>query len=89
MVKRLLVLSTLLFFAASARAGVVVALDQVTPVSGHFDWIYNVTLENSSQMAPNDFFVIYDIPGLSNAAWVPNEIEAMAPLEYRVSLTGP
>jgi len=47
MVKRLLVLSTLLLFAASARAGVVVALDNVSNVSGHFNWVYNVTLENS------------------------------------------
>jgi len=73
MVKRLLVLSTLLLFAASARAGVVVALDNVSNVSGHFNWVYNVTLENNSQMSAEDYFVLYDIPGLiTPPVWSPN-----------------
>src|SRR5690348_13699951 len=74
MVKRLLVLGSLLVFAASARAGVVVSLDQIANTSGHFDWIYDVTLENNSQMSTGDFFALYEIPGLlpNGINWNPN-----------------
>jgi len=75
MVKRLLVLGSLLVFAASARAGVVVSLDQIANTSGHFDWIYDVTLENNSRMSTGDFFALYEIPGLlpNGITWNPND----------------
>jgi hypothetical protein len=71
MVKRLLVLSSLLLFATGARAGVVVALEGNTQ-QANGDWIYDITLEQNSQMSAKDFFVIYDIPEISNVSWDPN-----------------
>src|SRR2546423_1413118 len=76
MVKRLLVLSTLLVFAAGAKAGVIVSFDHRTPAAGGFDWVYDVNLEPSARMSPTDFFVIYDIPGLTNAIWDPNDTDS-------------
>ena len=71
MVKRLLVLSSLLLFATGARAGVVVALED-NKQQANGDWIYDITLEQNTQMTAKDFFVIYDIPQISNASWDPN-----------------
>src|SRR5215208_3731998 len=77
MVKRLLVLSTLLLFSAGAKAGVVIALESKTASAGGFDWAYSVTLERNSLMSQNNFFVIYDILGLSgNPVWTPNTSDA-------------
>jgi hypothetical protein len=72
MLKRLLVLSTLLVCAAGARAGVIVTFDSRTQTATGFDWVYDVTLEPGARMSPNDFFVVYDIPGLTGATWDPN-----------------
>jgi len=76
MVKRLLGLSTLLLFAAGAEAGVVISLESKAPSGSGFNWVYDVTLERNSLMSQNDFFVIYDIPGLSNPLWAPNTSDA-------------
>src|SRR5215213_9497818 len=79
MVKRLLGLSTLLLFAAGAEAGVVISLESKTPSGSAFNWVYDVTLERNSIMSQNDFFVIYDIPGLSNPIWAPNTSDINGP----------
>jgi hypothetical protein len=77
MVKRLIVLSSLLLFATGAKAGVVIALEGNTQQASG-DWIYDITLEQNTQMSAKDFFVIYDIPEISNVSWDPNNEAAGA-----------
>src|SRR4249920_2666788 len=69
MVKRVLVVSAMLCFAASAKAGVVVSLENGSP-SGN-NWVYDVTLERLGVMKTNDFFVVYDLAGVTSAVWAP------------------
>ncbi len=75
MFKRLLAMSTLLLFSVGANAGIVVALDGTSATAGGFNWTYDVTLEPDSLMSRNNYFVLYDISGVTNPVWAPNTID--------------
>jgi len=72
MLKRLLLLCTLLICTAGARAGVIVNFDHKSQTATGFDWVYSVTLEPGAQMSPTDFFAIYDFVGLNGISWDPD-----------------
>ena len=63
MLRRLVVLSTLLICASAVRAGIVVSFNPA--LSNATDWFYDVRLEPGAVLPHNGYFELYDIPDLT------------------------
>ncbi len=82
--KRLVIASlSLAVLATTIRAGILPTSLTVTPMSGGYQYSYDVVLSSNSVVKPGDYFTIYDMGGL-----VSNSSKQPANWAFKTEMTG-